>query len=488
MFEDKLMFRGLETAETTRVSSEGVILAGHPAGIVPILASLRDSAAPAPSAVLATPSDLHAHGLRPATDHNIYATLEEAMARQGAARVVACQPMSRAQARTLLMQVSASGRQVFAPEGVEGGSLQVRPWALRDVLSPDLATRLDPAARAWFRDKRVIVTGAGGSIGSALVLELASCRPAWIGLLDYSEYNVFQIEHLLRAKRPEQAFTPMLCDIRDSDGVRRWFERCSADLVFHAAALKHVPIVEQHPCEGVLTNVHGACNVARAARATGADLIFVSTDKAANPLNVMGATKRLGELLCLGWDKDGGTRHVPVRLGNVLGSAGSVSPLFAAQIAQGGPVTVTHPSVTRYFITIQQAAEFLLRAAVSALASPQRGLLRILEMGDPIKVMDLARIMIMLSGARPDIDIPITLVGLRPGEKLAEQLIADGEEIVDSDSSGVHAVRSPARDLGLLEAEIETLLGLARAGRDEVAARTLHRIVGSTTQPTAMAG
>jgi len=393
--------------------------------------------------------------------------------------VVACDAMlDRTRAVSLLAEASALGLRVFAPDRREGRLEGVRPWSLRDVLSPIAASHLTDAERAFFRGRRVLVTGAGGSIGSSLVAELAACGPEWLGLLDYSEYNLFQIEHALRAHFPQVSYTAMLCDVRDGEGVRRWFERRRPDVVFHTAALKHVPIVEMHACEGMLTNVGGARNVAKAAQRVGADCIFVSTDKAVNPANVMGATKRLGEMLSQAMDLDGGSRHIPVRLGNVLGSAGSVSPLFAAQIAQGGPVTVTHPDVTRYFITIQQAAEFLLLAAVSGLSDGQaRGLVRTLEMGELVPVLDLARIMIQLAGLRPEVDIPIVMVGLRPGEKLEEQLIADGEAIVAADATGVNAVRSPTRDLRSLDAEVDQLLGLARSGRDELAASALHRAV-----------
>lgn len=411
-------------------------------------------------------------------------SLADAIIGLNAPQIIACHSApTRIWAMRLLEQANAHRLRVHAPDGWE----TVRPWSLRDVLRPETAVGVDAATAQRFSGRRVLVTGAGGSIGQALVKQLALCQPEWIGLLDYSEYNLFTIDHALRAAKPEQARSAILCDVRDQAGVQRCFAQERPDIVFHAAALKHVPIVELHASQGVLTNVGGTRNVAAASRQCGAHMVFVSTDKAVNPANVMGATKRLGELLCQTLDRQGAERMIPVRLGNVLGSAGSVSPLFAAQIAMGGPLTVTHPGVTRYFITIQQAAEFLLRAAAQGLSKPElRGVAHVLDMGEPVNVMDLARMMAQLEGLQPEHDIPITVVGLRPGEKLTEQLIADEEQLLVSEGD-VRSVACAPRDLRVLEADIEVLLGLARSGRDDLVAPALHRSVAAK-ELQAMAG
>jgi O-antigen biosynthesis protein WbqV len=260
-----------------------------------------------------------------------------------------------------------------------------------------------------------------------------------------------------------------LCDIRDGDALARWFQRERPDIVFHVAALKHVPMVEEFVCEGVLTNVLGTRNVAQAAAAVGAHMLFVSTDKAANPTGAMGATKRAAEMLCQAFDRAGRARFMIARLGNVLGSTGSVTPMFERQIAAGGPVTVTDPEVARYFITIPQAADFILRAlAVGVKARAPRGAALVLDMGDPIPVIELARDMILLHGQRPEEDVEIKIVGLRPGEKLIEQLIDENEAVQFLTDEGMMAAHAAPCDLEALNSEIDALVRLARAGHDEV--------------------
>jgi O-antigen biosynthesis protein WbqV len=232
--------------------------------------------------------------------------------------------------------------------------------------------------------------------------------------------------------------------------------------VFHTAALKQVPLVEKFPCEGVLTNVHGLENVAQAAHGVGADLIFVSTDKAVDPSGAMGASKR---------------RAIPVRLGNVLGSTGSASPIFEAQVEAGEPLTITDAAMTRYFLTIPQAADALLQAAAVGLASEQRGAVLVIEMGEALPVVDLARQVIQLAGKRPDIDVPIIFTGLRPGERLHESLIASNEWRDADPAQGVNAVASTPRGLAELKAIVERLTLLAREGADEAVRQELFATV-----------
>ncbi len=385
--------------------------------------------------------------------------------------------LCRGGAQQLLEAASDIGAQLFAVE-VEADGLRLRPWGLRDVLPSSQSHADESILRAAFAGRRVLVTGAGGSIGSALCQHLASLSLAKIILLDSCEFNLFRIDHALRHHHSAVSYSAVLCDIRDGDAVRRQFERERPDIVLHAAALKHVPIVEAHACEGVLTNVAGTRNVALAARAVGADMVFVSTDKAVSPSSIMGATKRIGEMLCIAYDCEGEGRIIPVRLGNVLGSAGSVAPLFEHQIARGGPVTVTDAAVTRYFITIPRAAEFVLNAAaIGCGQKARRGAVHVLEMGAPVAVVDLAGMMIRLAGKRLGDDIAITFVGLRPGEKLSEQLIADDEWVDTALSTEITAVLGPRLDLRTLEREIERLINLARSGQDDLVRASLHRLV-----------
>jgi O-antigen biosynthesis protein WbqV len=273
----------------------------------------------------------------------------------------------------------------------------------------------------------------------------------------------------------------VLADVRDAASMRRWFAKERPELVFHTAALKQVPIVEAFASEGVLTNICGLRNVAEAARAVGAELVFVSTDKAVEPSGLMGASKRLGEIYCQALDRQGPERAVPVRLGNVLGSAGSVAPIFEAQLAAGGPLTVTDPEVSRFFLSIPQAADALLQAAAVGLTAEPRGSALVIDMGEALSVVELAREVIRLEGLRPDIDVPITFTGLRPGEKLHEILVASDEWPEDDPAPGVLAVASPARELGAVLETMDRLAQLAHEGANEKIAAALFAAVSEET-------
>jgi O-antigen biosynthesis protein WbqV len=280
------------------------------------------------------------------------------------------------------------------------------------------------------RGRRVLITGAGGSIGAELCRQAAAFQCAHLTLLDFSETGLFEIDREMAETFPQMSRCAVLCDVRNANRVVNAFTDEKPDLVFHAAALKHVSMVERHPCEGVLTNVIGTWNVAEAARACGAiQMVLISTDKAVDPTNVMGATKRLAEAVIQAQQVgEGGTCFSAVRFGNVLGSAGSVVPIFKSQIERGGPVTVTHQDMARYFMTIPEAAQLVLHAtAASAEGEASRARLFLLEMGEPVRIMDLARQMIALSGATPGKEIEIEITGLRPGEKLTEALLDETE-------------------------------------------------------------
>lgn len=355
-----------------------------------------------------------------------------------------------------------------------------KPIALEDLLHRP-QKRLDRRGmRRLIEGKRVLVTGAGGSIGSELVRQLAGFAPAHISLVDNCEYNLYAIDQELGQAAPSLSRSAVLCDVRDRRRVARAFDRERPELVFHAAAYKHVPLVEQNPLEGVRTNVIGTRNVADEAVRCGASaMVMISTDKAVNPTNVMGATKRLAEAYAQALDLAGSeTRFVTVRFGNVLGSTGSVVPLFQKQIASGGPVTVTHPDITRYFMTIPEAVQLVLQASVSGATSDDyRGKLFVLDMGAPVRIADLARQMIRLAGKRPDIDIPIKYVGLRPGEKLHEELLHARETLVESPQSGLLLAAPRPGILQILAREIDSLEAAVLDDDEDAALRLLRRAI-----------
>ena len=389
----------------------------------------------------------------------------------------------RALARRLLSKAAELSLRPLVAE-LDGGKMSFRAMEMADILGRAPSPVDWENIRAAISGKRVMVTGAGGSIGSETCRQLVGFAPARLTLLNSSEFNLFTIDHEMAKVAPEVSRATALCDIRNQDSLGRWFARERPDIVFHIAALKQVPMLESHASEGVLTNIMGTRNVARAARAAGAHMVLVSTDKAVAPRSTMGATKRIAELFCQALDVQSGQRDGPrflvARLGNVLGSAGSVSPLFERQLAAGGPLTVTHPDVVRYFITIPQAASFLLQATASHLNTEEapRGVAQVLEMGEPVRVLDLAREYVRLAGKRPDIDVKIQFVGLRPGEKMAEQLIGEDEWIVGKSDGPVISVTSEPRDIAELEGEMDAIIHLAHAGRDEMVKTRLMALAG----------
>ncbi len=311
-----------------------------------------------------------------------------------------------------------------------GGELQAKPIDLEDLLGrPPVRLEIE-RIRALLRDSTVLVTGAGGSIGSEICRQVAAHKPRKLVLFDNSEFNLYKIDTELGRAHPDIDRDCILGSVCDRDTIFRVVSTYTPDLVFHAAALKHVPLVEANICEGVRTNLIGTRNVAEASvRFFAKALVMISTDKAVKPSSVMGASKRAAEAYCQALDNSqDGTRFITVRFGNVLGSTGSVVPLFEQQIRAGGPVTVTHPDMKRYFMSIREATELVLQASVFGLAEPkQAGGILVLDMGEPVKITHLARTMIAISGRRPDIDIPISFTGMRPGEKLFEELLAPDE-------------------------------------------------------------
>jgi FlaA1/EpsC-like NDP-sugar epimerase len=299
---------------------------------------------------------------------------------------------------------------------------------INDLLGRETVQLDKEALGRFLRGKRVLVTGAGGSIGSELCRQVCGYQPAELLLVEQAENPLFEIENELRAAHPELPVVALICDIYDRQRVLEIWGHHRPEVVIHAAAHKHVPLMERNPCEAIKNNILGTRNVADASCELGVEeFVTVSTDKAVNPSSVMGASKRVAEIYTQGLNGRVGcrTQFKAVRFGNVLGSSGSVVPTFRRQIAAGGPVTVTHPEMTRYFMTSPEAAQLVLQAA----ATGAGGQIFLLDMGEPVKILDLARNMITLSGFRPGEDIDIVFTGIRPGEKLFEELRTQGEDI-----------------------------------------------------------
>jgi FlaA1/EpsC-like NDP-sugar epimerase len=301
---------------------------------------------------------------------------------------------------------------------------QIQEVRIEDLLGRPVIQLDQAGVRALIAGKRALVTGAAGSIGSELARQLAEMEPATLVLADIAESGLYDVQQELIAKGHGERVRAAVADVRDEERMRRVFDRERPQLVFHAAAYKHVPLMEAQPEEAIRTNVGGTRHVARLACDHGAErFVLISTDKAVNPTSIMGASKRMAELVVGATARDCGTRFVTTRFGNVLGSSGSVVPLFRKQIEAGGPVTVTHPEVTRFFMTIPEACRLVLEAA----AMGQGGEIYVFDMGQPVRIADLAEKMIRLSGKEPGVDIAIAYTGLRPGEKLYEELLASTE-------------------------------------------------------------
>ena len=364
---------------------------------------------------------------------------------------------------------------------------QVRPIDIEDVLGRAQHVLDRASMQALIKGRRVLVTGAGGTIGGELVRQIASFGPARLTLVESSEYALYSINLEISEKHPALDRDPVIADVRDRGRMGRIFADIRPELVFHAAALKHVPVVEDHPGEGVLTNIEGTRVVADCSRQAGvAAMVLISTDKAVNPTSVMGATKRIAETYCQALDiaeHDGdrdspGTRYVTVRFGNVLGSTGSVVPLFQRQLAAGGPLTVTHPDMQRYFMTVREAVELVLEATVLGLrSSAAAGRVYVLDMGEPVKIADLARQMILLAGLRPEEDIKIAYTGLRPGEKLFEEILHDSEPPESTDHAGILLAAPRTAGLEEVNALIDELTAAARAGNDDAIIAAIRRYV-----------
>ncbi len=360
--------------------------------------------------------------------------------------------------------------------------MEIKPVAIEDLLGRPQTPLDRDAMKALITNKNIVVTGAGGSIGAELTRQVATFSPMSLSLIENNEFALYTIDQEISNLQPELKRRAIIVDVRDRDRILDTIDNLKPDLVFHAAALKHVPLVEDNPAEGARTNIAGTINVADAcAKSNVKMMVQISTDKAINPTSIMGATKRAAEMYCQALDlaSDGkGCRYVTVRFGNVLGSTGSVVPLFQRQLENGGPLTVTHPDMTRYFMTIREAVELVLEASVVGVQGDKTaGRIFVLDMGEPIKIVDLAKQMIRLSGKEPDRDIAIQFTGTRSGEKLFEEVFYDGETTVETAHDGLLLAAPRVVAIEALNRQLAPLLKAAVAGDDTNVRRLIKDVI-----------
>jgi FlaA1/EpsC-like NDP-sugar epimerase len=335
---------------------------------------------------------------------------------------------------------------------------QIRDVNINDLLGRDVVKLDLELIEQFLHNKVIFVTGSGGSIGSEMCRQVCNFKPKKLLLVEQSENPLFFIERELRTSFPDVDMEAVICDIVDRQRVFQLFEKHKPEVVIHAAAHKHVPLMETNPGEAVKNNISGTINIADASDENGAsNFVMISTDKAVNPTSIMGSSKRIAEMYCQDLNKTSKTDFVTVRFGNVLGSNGSVVPIFKKQIANGGPVTVTHPEMTRYFMTIPEASQLVLQAATMG----KGGEIFVLDMGEPVKIVDLARELITLSGFRPDEDIEILFTGTRPGEKLFEELSIKGEDMLPTRHPKIGIWKNIVKDRETLRNEINSLMHIA---------------------------
>ena len=406
--------------------------------------------------------------------------IPEAVNRYAVEEVIFCIPSASLTTRNEILEIcSACGvtlKTLPTLSQLANGEVtlqQVRSVSIEDLLGRTQVTADSTAIAEKVRGKTVLVTGGGGSIGSELCRQLARMQPGCLIIFGIYENNAYDIQMELRKDHPELNLVVLIGSVRDERRVRDLFAKYRPAVVCHAAAHKHVPLMEDSPAESIKNNVFGTWNVAKAAGDFGTSLfILISTDKAVNPTNVMGASKRLCEMIVQSMNGSSDTSYIAVRFGNVLGSNGSVIPLFKKQIAAGGPVTVTDKRVTRFFMTIPEAVSLILQAGAYA----HEGEVFVLDMGSPVKIDDMARKMIRLSGFEPDVDIKIEYTGLRPGEKLYEELLLKSEGLQKTDNSLIyigHQVRYTPEQIA---EKMERLRGVLYAENAEVRACMLSLI------------
>lgn len=358
---------------------------------------------------------------------------------------------------------------------------QVSVKQMRDVNLEDLLGRESTHLRLdsvfnYLSGKIILVTGGGGSIGSELCRQIAAHEPGELVIFDIYENGVYDLQQELRAAYLDLKLTVLIGSVRDKKRLVEVFEKYRPGVVYHAAAHKHVPLMEDSPLESIKNNVFGTYNVAETANAVGVErMVLISTDKAVNPTNIMGASKRLCEMIVQSFNRKSSTQYVAVRFGNVLGSNGSVIPLFRKQIERGGPVTVTHPDIIRYFMTIPEAVSLVLQASTMGAG----GEIFVLDMGSPVKIADLARNLIKLSGFRPDEDIKIVYSGLRPGEKLYEEKLMDEEGLEKTANELIHIGRPIDFDNDKFDAELLRLRGAVDSSDVDGTVKLVQEITGT---------
>lgn len=341
---------------------------------------------------------------------------------------------------------------------------------LRDVDIEDLLGREEVKLNnsninRYIKDKIILVTGGGGSIGSELCRQISKFNPKELLILDIYENNVYNVQMELNYVHPELNKKVIIASIRDMKRMKNIFSQYKPDVVFHAAAHKHVPLMEMNPAEAVKNNIIGTYNVLKCCDEFNVKkFVQISTDKAVNPTNIMGATKKFCEMMVQAFDQVSSAEYVAVRFGNVLGSNGSVIPLFKKQIAHGGPVTVTHPEINRFFMTIPEAAQLVIQAGAMA----HGGEIFVLDMGKPVKIVDLARDLITLSGYRPDIDIKIEYTGLRPGEKLYEEPLMNATTLTSTEHNKIFVEKSHNIDIDFIEKSIEQFKNVVNKDKEDV--------------------
>jgi len=355
---------------------------------------------------------------------------------------------------------------------------QIRDVDINDLLGREVVQLDLDLIEAFARDKTILVTGAGGSIGSEMCRQICQFRPKSLLLVEQAENPLFYVERDLRRQFPDILLRPIICDITDRSRVEDIFHCHQPQIVIHAAAHKHVPLMELNPGEAIKNNVLGTQVAADTADRCGAThFVMISTDKAVNPTSIMGCSKRIAEMYIQDLSRTSKTQLITVRFGNVLASEGSVVPTFKKQIAEGGPVTVTHPEMKRYFMTIPEASQLVLQAATMG----KGGEIFVLDMGEPVKIVDLANMLITLSGFRPGEDIEVVFTGPRPGEKLFEELRIEGEDMQRTHHPKISIWRNIPMDRIRLRAGISALLAIATAGSPDATARRIKELVPEYT-------
>ena len=397
-------------------------------------------------------------------------------------RIYIAIPSASARERKAIIEICReTGCQVKILPGIyqlingEVSIAKLRNVEIEDLLGRDpIRVNLDEIM-GYVSGKVVLVTGGGGSIGSELCRQVASHTPKLLIIFDIYENNAYDIQLELKEKYPDLDRVVLIGSVRNTHRIETVFEKYRPDIVYHAAAHKHVPLMEDSPNEAIKNNVFGTYKTAKAADKYGTKrFVLISTDKAVNPTNIMGASKRMCEMVVQMMNARSKTDFVAVRFGNVLGSNGSVIPLFKKQIEQGGPVTVTHPDIIRYFMTIPEAVSLVLQAGAYA----KGGEIFVLDMGEPMKILDLAKNLIRLSGYTPDVDIPIVFTGLRPGEKLYEELLMNEEGMQDTPNKLIHIGKPIEFDMERFEGQLEELYVTANEDGDGIR-EDVMRIVGT---------